>query len=149
MVKLLSHIAKEEKKEIPATVIQKIVSLSDGSPRMGVTMLEQALTSDDPENLEFVADEVEADVIALCRALFAKRVDKAAISEILASWRKNGIDPETIRRMVLGYAQSVYINSKLNEPKAHAVLTAFKEPTYNSGFVAITTAVADVLYITS
>ena len=71
----------------------------------------------------------------MCRELLGKQNPKK-VREILASLKQQKIDPESIRRNVLGYADAVYLKS--GNEKALAVLECFETPTYDMGFPRIT-----------
>jgi hypothetical protein len=79
--------------------------------------------------------EQSHEVLELCRGLL-KRASWSSMSEILRSLRKE--DPEKIRRAVLGYMNSVLLNSR-NE-NAFFTILVFSEPFFSSGIPGLTAA---------
>ena len=102
-----------------------------GRPRNAINILEQVLQPPEEKRLkvaERVAEE-QAQGIELCRALI-KRAPWGAIAKILVGLKDQ--EAESIRRMVLGYMQSVLL--KTDNSQAAFVLEEFIEPFYDSGF---------------
>lgn len=116
-------------KGITEKIIDIIVESSQGHPRQALTILEKVLAVPEKERLSVAkqANELEAQVIELCRALIQKKGWKT-ISSLLKNLQNE--DPENIRRAVLGYASAVMMNGKV---EAYVVMDAFREPFYNTG----------------
>jgi len=131
MKSLLKITAKEEGESLEIEVLNQIVQDSQGHSRLALQILEQVLNTDPDKRLEAARQiaEQESEVISLCRALLSNSNWKQ-IAAILQGLK--GQEPESIRRIVLGYAQAVLL--KTDNPKAGLILEEFMEPTYNSGF---------------
>lgn len=129
---LLRRVCKLETGEVlDGELLDKIVQESVGHPRNALQILEQVLITE-PENRMAViekAAEEQTQSIELCRALLGNSSWKK-VSAILDGLK--GQDAESIRRHVLGYAQSVLL--KTDNPVAGLVLEEFMEPFYNSLF---------------
>lgn len=142
MGELLSEVAEKEGAALGEKLIETITESSQGHPRNALTILEQVLRVPEKRRLRAAkkASEERSENIALCRALMYRKSWKE-VSAILRGLK--GQDPESIRRVVLGYATSVLLN-KDNE-NAFAILECFEEPTYNIGFPGIVLACQRVL----
>jgi len=128
---LLRKIIKEEGESLENEVIDQIITNTNGLPRNALQLLEQVFCVPKEMRLE-VAQKFEAETaqaIDLCRALL-KNAGWGEIRGILQGLK--GQDAESIRRVVLGYCQSVL----LNEDKAICglILEEFITPFYDSGF---------------
>jgi len=142
MGELLLEVAEKEGVTIDDELIKVITESSQGHPRNALTILEQVLQVPEKRRLKAakIASEEKSESIALCRALMYKKGWKE-IAVILKGLKTQ--DPESIRRVVLGYATSVLLN-KDNE-MAYYILECFEEPTYNIGFPGIVLACQRVL----
>lgn len=137
MTILLKGILKKEKKEIPSTVLKRIVFFSEGSPRNALQLLEKVFhLTDEKEMLNLVKSESQiqqTQVNQLCQALLAGK-DWANIRKILNGLKNE--DPETVRRQIIGYAQVVLLNGNT---AASLILGWFLyKNTFDSGFALIT-----------
>lgn len=143
MTGLLRRVSKRETGEVPPeNIIEKIVQEANGHPRNALQMLEQVLSTDPEKRMEVIekAAEEQTQSIELCRALLGNGGWKG-VASILEGLK--GQDPESIRRHVLGYAQSVLLKS--DNPVAGLVLEEFMEPFYNSLFPGLVYACYSVV----
>jgi hypothetical protein len=109
----------------------QIIQDTNGYPRNALQVLEQVLNTVPEKRLETAkqAAVVTSESIELCRALLQNSNWKQ-ISTILEGLK--GQEAESIRRHVLGYAQSVLL--KTDNMKAGLVMEEFIEPFYHTGF---------------
>jgi len=131
---LLRKVLKGEEVSIESEIIDQIIQDSMGLPRNALNILEQVMNAPEDQRLE-VAQQTAAkqgEVFNLCRALLDNSGWKK-VKGILESVKDQ--EPETIRRIVLGYCQSVLLRGE--NDKAAAIMEAFWEPTYNIGFPGI------------
>jgi DNA polymerase III subunit gamma/tau len=131
---LLKKIAREENDSISKEVLEQIVLESQGLPRNAIQILEQVLNVEPEKRMEATKQATfeQSESISLCRALIGK-APWNTIKVILEGLKQQ--EPETIRRVVLGYAQSILLKSK--NDRAALIIEEFLEPTYNSGFPQI------------
>jgi len=130
MMILLHRIAKWENETLEREIYNQIVQDSLGLPRNAIQTLEQVLKSD-PEMRLKVAQQTanqQSRSIELCRALI-NQSSWEHIRGILKGLKDQ--QPESIRRQVLGYSQSVLLNGA-NDQAAH-VIEEFSEPLYDIG----------------
>ena len=142
MFSLLRRIVRSEKQELKQEVFDQIILSANGLPRNAIQILEQVLSVPDDERLSIAKVTVERQhqVIELCRALI-KRNSWKQVKAILVSIKEE--DPENIRRVVLGYMQSVLLGNE--DDMAAAIIEAFWEPTYNIGFPGIVYACYSII----
>ncbi len=141
MTSLLKYVVKKEKDKVDKKVYKTIVSNSKGHPRNALNILQQVLSVSDKKRLK-IAENFELEEnqsIELCRAMLQQKGWKE-VQEILKGLK--GQDAEGIRRVVLGYCQSVLLGNdwKGSHQKAAQIMEEFLEPTYNSGFPQIVIA---------
>jgi len=131
MLSLLRDVVKEEGEELDKKVYDQIIESSIGLPRNALQILEQVLSVDSETRMELAeqATEEQTQSIELCRALL-QRKKWSVVSNILKGLKDQ--DPESIRRHVMAYCQSVLLGGE-DDQAAH-VLEEFMEPTYNTGF---------------
>lgn len=140
---ILRGVMQQEGFSITKSVGEQIIKDAHGNPREALKLLEQARFGE----VEAVEEGPKAQIIDLCRALlknYGNRNGWSEIATILRQLKDDGVDAETIRRVVLGYAQAVALNDKDGHAtfnvKAMDILDMFSTPTYDSGFPRITLA---------
>ena len=134
MKNLLVKVCKAEKEPPQKKVILQIVKESNGHPRAALQILDQVLQVEPKKRLK-VARQAEIQMnesIELCRALI-KREPWSKVKNILKGLKDE--DAESIRRHVLGYAQSVLLNN--DNEQAGAIMEEFIHPFYDSGFAGV------------
>lgn len=142
MFRLLRKIVKAENEHLEKSIYNQIVLDSLGHPRNAIQILEQVLNVKEEKRLQTAkrSAEKQSQSIELCRVLLANSGWKK-ISNILKGLKQE--DPEGIRRVVLGYCQSVLLSSENDQ--AALIMEEFIEPFYNTGFPGLTFACYSVL----
>jgi len=142
MKSLLTKIAELENDSIEDEIIEQITQDSQGHPRNALQILEQVLSTPKKRRLTIAQQAAieQSESIALCRALMKKQ-GWSEVKKILQGLK--GQDAEGIRRVVIGYASSVLLNT--DNAVAGLILEAFQEPTYNMGFPGIVLACYTVI----
>lgn len=135
MTRLLKGIVKSEGAKLEPEIYETIVNSANGHSRNAIVVLEKVLSVSEDKRAEIAAqaDFEIVQSIELSRALI-KGAPWSQIAKILTSLKDQ--EPETIRRQVLGYAQSILLSGKA-DVRASAMLEEFLEPTYDSGFPQI------------
>lgn len=139
---ILRDIMRKEGFSITRTEGEKILQNCHGNPREAVKLLELSRFGE----VEDTTEDQPAQLIDLCRALFNGYGDRKQwprTAGILTDLKNNGVDAETIRRVVLGYAQKIALNPDFNV-KALDILDLFSSPTFDTGFPKITLAAMKV-----
>jgi len=132
MFGLLRRTVREEKAELDKEVYDQIIKDSHGLPRNALQILEQVLAVPTEQRLEIARQSalIESQSIDLCRALI-KRAPWKTIAGILNGLKDQ--EPESIRRAILGYCQSILLKGGDNDV-AGLIMEMCMEPFYNSGF---------------
>lgn len=143
MLSLLKKIVKAEGEELEDKIYDQIITDSKGHARNAIQTLEQVLSVPESKRLEIAQKNAleESLAIDLCRALLNKRTTWTDIQKILAGLRE--IEPETIRRAVIGYAANTLINKDF--PICGLILEEFISPFYDSGFPQLVYAAYSVI----
>jgi len=141
MRKLLMRTCKREKVKPDKKVLIQIMKDSGGHPREALQTLDQVLRVPPEQRLEAAkkSAKTESESIDLCRALL-KGEPWSKVRNILKGLKDQ--DEESIRRHVLGYANSVALNG--SHPRAFMILEEFQHPFYDTGFPGLTYACAAV-----
>lgn len=135
--KLLSVVCAREKAQISEDIQDAIVNHAEGSARKVLVLLEQVLAcGDEEEALQVLKKpQAEEEAIKIARALFNPKTTWADMASIIKGVAE---DPESIRWMVLGYANALALGNK-NVARAILVIEAFRDHWYDckkSGLIA-------------
>lgn len=137
MKSLLKRVSKKERKKIPDSVIKQITKASEGHPRNALQLLGKIIHLDTEEEMLplCTTENIEeiAQVNELCQALL-KGNSWNKVSKILKGLKH--IEPETLRRNIIGYANAVLLNG--NEDASIILGWFLYKNTYDSGFALIT-----------
>lgn len=130
MLGLLVKIARAEGGSLSKIMYQNIYEKSQGYPRNAIQLLEQVLTVPEEKREELIKryQEEETQGIDLARTLM--KGNWKAVSDVLRGLKEQ--DPESIRRLVMGYCSSVLLNGS-NDDVAK-IMEEFKDPFYDNGF---------------
>ena len=135
--KYLKGVVKAEEKKVPQEILEQIASDSIGSLGIALMTLDKIIDLDEDQMAEAAERTVaeQNETIELCKALIgnAKWPTVAGILKNLTQ------EPESIRRAVLGYFNSVLLNGH-NADSTYLVMEAFSEPLYNTGRPGLTMA---------
>jgi DNA polymerase III subunit gamma/tau len=132
MKSILLRITKMEGEELEEEIYEQIISNAKGKARNAIQILEQVLNVSPDFRIE-IAKKSEQEInesIELCRALI-KRASWKVVATILRGLKDQ--EAESIRRVVLGYCQSILLSGK-DEPLCGLILEEFTTPFYDSGF---------------
>lgn len=128
----MKGVCKKVKKEIPKSVLQMIARDSLGSVGMALMVLD-AVIDLDPKAMKKAAKRAaveNSETIELCRALF-KGSPWSDVARILRGLQ---VEPESMRRQVLGYMNSIALkgNTKLAK-RACGIMECFEDNYYDTG----------------
>ena len=142
MFQLLRHAVKGEGESLSKSIYEQIAQDSLGHPRNALQILEQVLAVEPEQRLNVAkrSAETQSQVIELCRALMSGSGWKK-VSVILSELTNE--EPETIRRAVLGYCQSILL--KEDNVRAGMVMEQFISPFYDSGWPQVVFAAYSVV----
>ena len=141
LTRLVSNVAEKEHYELVPELLDAIVQSADGSPRAALVALEKVMpiVDDLPAQLKLLeggAFDEDPETRTLCQ-LLCKGAAWAEVASALEPL-KGKVDPETLRRGILGYAQAILL--KRDDKRVAQVMEEFAIPTYDTGFPGITIA---------
>lgn len=146
MTKLLKDVAaKENKAKVSGEVVDKIVNKAEGSARKALILLEQVLYLDEEEGLSYLDDpEAQTQAGELCKALlYTPNVKWPQVAKILKNITE---EPETVRRIVLGWCNTAMLNGGKNAGRAFAVAQAFQYNYFDSGKAGLAMSAWEVVH---
>jgi DNA polymerase III subunit gamma/tau len=127
---LLKEIIEAEDKTVSDAIINEIVRVSQGVPRVALVLLDTVIDMDDEKAaIDVIKRTVltETTVKELCQALLNRQSWKT-VRVIISNLKE---DPEKIRNAILGYMTAVVLNSDTND-RAAELIEFFREPYYNT-----------------
>jgi DNA polymerase-3 subunit gamma/tau len=135
--KVLKKIVKAENETLEKEIYEQIYQSTQGHGRNAVQLLEQVLQVPSENRLKAAEkyEQTQAASIELARALVQGKSWKT-VSELLKGLKTE--DPEGIRRLILGYCQSVLLNKQ--DDNVALIMEEMLEPFYNTGFPGLTYA---------
>jgi DNA polymerase-3 subunit gamma/tau len=142
LIGLLVDIAKAEKLKVPGKVLDLCGEAAEGSARQAISYLAACADVKDVEEAEELIATAGAEapeMIDLARALTYGKGGWFEVATILKGLKEAGADPESVRRVVMGYLTSVILNAKreADAGKALEVLDAFSTPFYHFGLLTL------------
>ena len=143
LTSLLKTIVRREEDQLNDEVYEIIVRDSGGLPRNALQILEQVLNAPEKDRAK-VAETAQfeySQAIELCRALI-KRESWKSVASVLRGLKEQ--EAETIRRIVLGYCQSILISGK-DDYQAGVIMEEFIDPFYDTGFPQLVFACYSVI----
>jgi len=129
VLKLLKVVCKKEGKKVDEKVLQEIVRVAEGCPREALTILDAVIDMDSTgDQIQAIIDQTvsESSLKELCIALLNSKSWKVT-SEILKNLEG---EPESIRYGILGYMNSVLLNS--GNIRASDIIIIFENNFYDS-----------------
>lgn len=127
----LGTICDKEEANIDKSLLRKIADASQGSVRKAMVFLDQVLSVKEENREELIkniAVQGNEEIIDLCRALL-KKENWVVISKIISNLQE---EPESIRRVILGYFSSVLLRNN-NNYRACEVIELFSDNFFDNG----------------
>jgi DNA polymerase III subunit gamma/tau len=142
MIGLLKGIVRKEGETLAREVYEQIAQDSLGHPRNAINILEQVLSVPVERRLSIAQKSAfeQSAAIELCRSLIRGARWKE-VSTILLGLKDQ--EPETIRRIILGYCQAVLL--KNDDMRAGLIMENMLEPFYNTGFPGLVFACYSIM----
>lgn len=144
LISLLHSTGDKENKQLSEKAIARIAELANGSARRAMSMLETIIDIPKEKQLSHVKaiEDTETVAIDLCRLLMNKQVDLGTVTKTLREMKD---DPEGVRRAVLGYMNSVLLNSNFKNSRAYLIITAFSNHYYDTGRAGLSASCYEVI----
>lgn len=136
LLQVLQRVCNGEKADVGEEVLCQVAKSANGSPRQAISNLERILARDPEDYGEALQSfsDYEAQIKDLCQIMIkgnAKWKDVAAIIKGIKD------EPETVRRSVLGYMNTILLSGK-DSARAAYIMECFKDPYYNTGPAGLT-----------
>lgn len=144
MIDLLKYICEKEKLTVKNDIIKELIKVSEGIPREAVSLLQTIKGLKRKEALKIIQSNLiieNEEIINLCRSLI-KFESFSNLQIILKKLKQQNENPESIRRIMLNYMNTVLIGAKNSKSAQRAayIIECFAEPTYDTDFAGISYA---------
>ncbi len=144
LAQLVKEVAGKESFELSSDVLESILGAAEGSPRKALVLLDQI------QNIQGEQDQLAAissgisstKAIDLARAIFKPGVQWKELAIII---KELDDDPEAVRRLILGYAQTILLGGGKLSERAFSVIDVFRDPLFNVGKPGLTANCFDCL----
>ena len=144
MSELLNRVCEAEGIQVSEEVLDKIVEVSENSPRKALVILNQVIGLDEDEQLDAVKGSVaETEAIELCRVLMNSSVSWGQVVKVLKGIEDLNGQAESIRWMVISYMSSVALGG--NPGRAIRIIEAFQDNFYDSKRAGLISACFEVV----
>lgn len=133
---LLVDVCNEEGLTVPTEVFERIGECCENSPRKALVILQQVCHLSSKEEMLNAVQNADArrQAIDLARAL----IKRASWTEVAKLVKGIDEDPEGVRRLVVGYANSVCLGGGKAAATAYQVLECFRDNYFDLGKAGIT-----------
>lgn len=127
---LLTSVLQKEGKKVSDAVLSKIVDNSNGSPRKALVILDSVihLTNEEEQINAILSTDSERVAFNLAQKLMDYKSTWKDISSLINELKE---EPETIRRVILGYASAVVLKS--GNKRGVAMIESFRDHYYDCG----------------
>lgn len=140
-IQLVTDIADKVEASVDEDVAIKIAKLCNGSARKALVLLDSVRGLKSEDQLHALeANDSESEGIDICRMLFNQKATWADYAAKLKTFKG---ESEQLRWAVLGYAKSVMFSGK-DLDRCHLILTAFRDPFYDSKEAGLAAACYEV-----
>lgn len=131
--KYLLQICEKNHINLDKNIILEIIKHTDSTPRDSLILLEKIsgitdLSKEEIMNCINNDSIIDKEVIEICRLLTNERTSWSELSVLL---KNINTEPETMRRAVIGYAQSILLNK--SNMRAYNIIEAMKNNFFDSG----------------
>lgn len=128
----IETVAGQAEIELTEEVTKRIIECSDGSARKAIMLLDQiaGIESEEDRINAVLSSDSKKQGIDIARCLMSGRGNWPEVSALLKNCEE---EPETIRRIILGYASSIVLSGGKMTAKAYEILLSFEAPFYDSG----------------
>lgn len=138
---LVNKVLTLEKQKVDEEVLRELIRCSEGSARKALVFLNQIVNlTDVDEQLSCLGQDIKTKGFDLAKKLIDSRTKWNDITPILSNLEE---EPETVRYIVLGYANSVMM--KKPSKRCYLVICAFESNFYDSKKAGLTRACWEVI----
>jgi DNA polymerase III delta prime subunit len=133
---IIRTLEKEGINEFPENVINKIISVCDGSPGKALNLLDTVIdavtdTVNDEQAFKIIEDASvsESNIAEIVKVLMNGNGQWSSIARMIEGLSG---EPESLRRAFLGYLGKVLLNPKSNHDHIAEMMMIFAEPVFNT-----------------
>lgn len=133
MEKLIKDVCDKESIALTEEELDRLVECAEGSARKALVILHQVMgLKDESERLDAIQkSDSRAMAIELARTMMDKKKNKwSDVSKLL---KEIDEEPESLRRMILGYYSAILLNGGKFAPRAADMLDLFRDHFYDCG----------------
>lgn len=136
METLICQVLEKEEVKLSDEVIEKLVEVADGSARKALVILNQIykLKTQEKQIDGIVKNDSQRQAIELCRALLRK-AKWAEVAELIQTIDE---EPESMRRMILGYMNSCLLKGGKIGDRAFMAIQIMRDHWYDCGKAGLT-----------
>jgi len=119
LIKLIERVLEGEGVDLDDKEIRMIAEMADGCPRQALVILDQVIDVEPKDRLEVIMRSKieEKQIIDLCKELLNQNITWDKLTVTLKLLKNAELDPETIRRSIIGYMDAVILNK--DNPRAY------------------------------
>lgn len=141
---LVLDVVAKEGKTIEPDVADKIAEIAEGSARKALVLLHQVIDMGDEADKLDALQKVDAKraAVEIAKALMNPSTRWPAVAAIIKGVEE---DPESIRRMVLGYVGAVALN-KPNPVREIQIMECFEGNYFNTGKAGLVMSCASAIF---
>jgi DNA polymerase III subunit gamma/tau len=143
MKALIEDVAKKENVTLTEELTDRIIECADGSARKALVLLQQVagIEGEEDQLSAVLSNDAKREGIEIARLVMNKATKWAEVSKAL---KEVSEEPETVRRIILGYARTMMLGSEKFAARAYLVIVAFENPFYDSGAAGLARACWEV-----
>jgi DNA polymerase-3 subunit gamma/tau len=132
-------ILAEKASPLSTDVMDQLIDKAEGSPRKALVLLHQIIGLEDEEDKLHALSKADtkAQAIQLARAIINPRPSWSEVVKILKTLED---DPESVRRLILGYASSVLKSGGKLSQRAFLIIDVFGSNFFDTGEAGLTAA---------
>ena len=140
---LLAEVTIKEQATVSKQVLQKIAELANGSARQALQSLHKVIGLDSEEEQLNAVQSIDAETkgIDIARALLNPKSKWPDIARLINQVEE---EPETIRRIILGYASKVLLGGGNMSSRAYLILCQFENNWFDSAKSGLVRAAYEV-----
>ena len=148
---LIDSIAGALDMEMPTELREAIAMAAEGCPRQALVLIEQVQGLKPEEALEMAENYsgFQADVLDLCREL-TNFQQKGKFQRVLKLLKSIEMEPERVKRALLGYLNKVLLNCKTEKQAQHylgIIASIAQARTYDAGEVGLNFSVISAIFV--
>lgn len=144
LTQLAVATATSEGIQLGTEVADRIGEVADGSARKALVLLNQiiGLKGEEEQLAAVAAGEASTQSIEIARALMNSRTAWSDMAKLL---KATDDEPESLRRMILGYCNSVLLGGGAAAKRAFELIDIFSRPFFDTGKAGLTAACWEAL----